>query len=524
MATRSRKKKLLILLLVVGAVIALKLVLNHCLMAFAWRSGVLVTISKETTYITEPLRPDGYPDYIAALNNRDSKGVMPENNAVVPFFRAMGPDMVEAEFRDRYCKSLGIATPPVKGDYFVSFDKYVKALKLGKSGQRLKDDNDVWKQQDSAMKRPWRAEDLPVAAGWLAANRQPLDLVVEASKRPRWFSPVVSEEGIFGARMTATNRVREAVRALESLAMQRLQDGKLDQAWADTMAIHRLARLASQGPTLIDGLVAISLDSMAFATDQALLQHAHLTAAQARKMRADLAALPPMAKMSDKLDVSERFMTLDIVAMLARGKNLEGGSDSTIAHPAGLDWDAILRITNKWYDGIVAAARQPTRTERWRAYVQIDVDLEKQINAVKSWKSLVWSVLGNPRTSRSKLIGFMMVSLHLLAVEMAMNAEDRGNMTFDVNTLAFVLAEYRAQHGSYPAKLAELAPKYVATVPKDTFSGGALHYKPHHVGYLLYSVGPNGKDDGGRNREDNADDVKLEGCDDIAVRVPSKSE
>ena len=25
-----------------------------------------IKISKETTYITEPLRPDGYPDYVAA--------------------------------------------------------------------------------------------------------------------------------------------------------------------------------------------------------------------------------------------------------------------------------------------------------------------------------------------------------------------------------------------------------------------------------------------------------------------------
>ena len=37
-----------------------------------------MTISKETTYITEPLRADGYPDYIAALNQRCSRGVTPE--------------------------------------------------------------------------------------------------------------------------------------------------------------------------------------------------------------------------------------------------------------------------------------------------------------------------------------------------------------------------------------------------------------------------------------------------------------
>ena len=43
-----------------------------------------ITIGKETTYITEPLRPDGYPDYVAALNRRASEGVTPENNAARP--------------------------------------------------------------------------------------------------------------------------------------------------------------------------------------------------------------------------------------------------------------------------------------------------------------------------------------------------------------------------------------------------------------------------------------------------------
>ena len=76
-------------------------------------------------------------------------------------------------------------------------------------------------------------------------------------------------------------------------------------------------------------------------------------------------------------------------------------------------------------------------------------------------------------------------------------------MRFELTKLAFALAEYRARHGSYPAKLADLVPKYVAAVPQDIFSGGALHYTLQGDGYLLYSVGPNGKDDGGRNREDN---------------------
>ena len=58
----------------------------------------------------------------------------------------------------------------------------------------------------------------------------------------------------------------------------------------------------------------------------------------------------------------------------------------------------------------------------------------------------------------------------------------------------------------------------VAKVPADIFANdGPLHYQRRDKGYLLYSVGVNGRDDGGRGYDDRKDG---EDCDDIAVRVP----
>src|SRR5215467_16284740 len=60
-----------------------------------------ITISKETTYLTEPLRPDGYPDYVAALNQRMSEGVTPDNNAAVLLMKAFGPRDIPEQFRTK---------------------------------------------------------------------------------------------------------------------------------------------------------------------------------------------------------------------------------------------------------------------------------------------------------------------------------------------------------------------------------------------------------------------------------------
>jgi hypothetical protein len=51
--------------------------------------GPKITISRETTFVTGPLRPDGSVDYLAAINERYSKGVTPDNNAAVPLLQVL---------------------------------------------------------------------------------------------------------------------------------------------------------------------------------------------------------------------------------------------------------------------------------------------------------------------------------------------------------------------------------------------------------------------------------------------------
>ena len=65
--------------------------------------------------------------------------------------------------------------------------------------------------------------------------------------------------------------------------MLRVGEGKVDEAWEDLLACHRLARLVGQGPTLVEALVAIAIDGMACAGDQGLVQHARLTAGPGRE-------------------------------------------------------------------------------------------------------------------------------------------------------------------------------------------------------------------------------------------------
>ena len=100
------------------------------------------------------------------------------------------------------------------------------------------------------------------------------------------------------------------------------------------------------------------------------------------------------------------------------------------------------------------------------------------------------------------------------AVSKVQNAYDRDEQVQRNLQVAFALAAYRRDHGSYAAKLDDLAPKYIPAVPDDLFSGMALVYRPSDKGYLFYSVGVNAKDDGGRSFDDDP------AGDDLPVRMP----
>jgi hypothetical protein len=63
--------------------------------------------------------------------------------------------------------------------------------------------------------------------------------------------------------------------------------------------------------------------------------------------------------------------------------------------------------------------------------------------------------------------------------------------------LELALEEYRARHGRYPERLASLAPALLAREPLDGFTDQPFKYRRSANHYLLYSLGPNRKDDGG---------------------------
>ena len=64
-------------------------------------------------------------------------------------------------------------------------------------------------------------------------------------------------------------------------------------------------------------------------------------------------------------------------------------------------------------------------------------------------------------------------------------------------------ARKHLEHGDYPQNLNQLVPATLKKLPDDPFAlNGLLRYRRTKTKYVLYSVGPDGKDDGGKPIDD----------------------
>jgi hypothetical protein len=487
-----------------------------------------VPVGKETTVATGPLDKEGYIDYETALNDRLKKGITAQTNANVLIVKVLGPRPEGAAMPAEYFKQLGIAEPPEKGDYLIGLHRYLK------DHVNLNPDqiDEVYKQQARASRRPWSGENFPHLTAWLFVNEKPLALVIEATKCPGYFNPLASRraEGgpssLIGALLPTVQKCRELTTALTTRAMLRVHEGKLDEAWQDLQACHRLARLTARGGCLIELLVGLAIEQIACNADLTYLERAKLTAAQLRACLKDLQALPPLPPLADKIELCERFMCLDCLQMIRRGgiggfALFDGGPAPAKLDPAGqgamerVDWAPAYRDANRWYDRLTAALRLQDRAEREKQLDQIDQDLKALKKDAGDPEKLAGLIMAGAEPKVvGKAIGNVLITMLMPATRKVQNAGDRAQQVRRNLHVAFALAAYRLDKGRYPAKLDDLAPKYLATIPNDLFSGKALIYRPSETGYLFYSVGLNGKDEDGRYADDDPPG------DDLGVRMP----
>ena len=215
---------------------------------------------------------------------------------------------------------------------------------------------------------------------------------------------------------------------------------------------------------------------------------------------------------------------VDLRSML-RSEDRAKEARSKLLADRRVDWDVVFRTFNSSMDQGEEASRQPTIPQKREALKKLDDSASAAAHRVE--RSCRLKKLLSPETPPAK------ISRQLAEVLLEPDggsgvyvwAEGATAAKTQLRDFAFALAMYHNDHSAYPRSLADLSPQYMAQVPKDPWSDRDYIYRPRDNGYLLYSVGRNGKDDGGNSWMDNPkqfagekDIDKLP--DDIAIRTP----
>ena len=449
-----------------------------------------VEVSRETTYLVEPLDKDGLPNYALAIHQNQREGVTPENNAAALMWQAVRPPEVTDEEYALICREIGIS-PSAKEQLLTDFsgDETKKLLMQW----RLASDDGVRRRLDefeqieftaatekwmtTLHSSPWKREAAPPLASWLDQNQAPLDMLAVAGARPKFYSPSPNvladhDTAVLNMALPQVELLRKCAYSLSTRATYRIGNGQFADTWKDCMACWRLGDHASSGQVLIDRLVGVATRKMAMRLTVALLQAPDLPVAIARQIHTDLDNVQERVDFVPTLDFAERLQFLDAALRVTKHRPAGGWEmDEIYSLPIEVDANTVLRAGNIWFDRIVKAASNPDREKRASELSGVESDLYAQVD--NSEVSLLYSVF--KRTKRSSIIANLVMLTMMPSTEATQRSEDHDAANYQLAKLAASLKIYHTDRGEYPKTLESLAPRHHASSTARPLQRRTIH-------------------------------------------------
>lgn len=311
----------------------------------------------------------------------------------------------------------------------------------------------------------------------LEANAEALRLIHEAAQFPRGAYPIDPRLSPWEVDTDYLSQMRAAGRLCVVEAAFHAEEGDADNAVRSLVAGRRLGASFGDWPLLLELFVRWAMQAIWVEELEHSLALCEMSAEQLAMLREEMAQ-------EQEQDSLERVF----LAERAEGHYVfEGGLFAPDLDPV---W-RIYRVIPGWrerdalyYYGVmeqaVSLCSLPPyqRVEEARALSR-DVEAELDAHGLKYWLSCMTT----PSIGR------------------ILEAEVNARATLRVAQAALAVEEWRLENGRWPESLEQLVPGFLDTVPEDPFSDRPLYYVKADTGVALYSVGPDGQDDGGVSQD-----------------------
>ena len=136
------------------------------------------------------------------------------------------------------------------------------------------------------------------------------------------------------------------------------------------------------------------------------------------------------------------------------------------------------------------------------AFVKVDVEREPfdetlrrdwaLVEIAGGWSGPMLGIINGPTRSNAGVVGLIKRNRIFTAISRLLICE-------------LAVRAYTLEHGAPPQNLHQLVPAYLAKLPADPFDaeGGPMRYVRTETGYVVYSIAPDGQDNGGQPSQPN---------------------
>lgn len=490
-----------------------------------------LVVSPETTRITSPLLSDGRPDYAAWLNEVASRGVTPENNAVVALVRFSGTGVLfergtleEDVEVSVFLQRLGIPAP-AESNLCVPLDKLLESDQR-QLVQGIREDPDTFQPSQHAK-----------VVQWIAANdRQLTAFSADLRKCDRYYFPIVHSvkqlppQGLLWERYIPVDLFADVTSLLRLRASQRRQSDDLDGAIDDAFTLLWLGRLVSRDVWSWSRWQQSGIENSGLNTLRDVLFSDELTAAHIDRIQQELAALPANGSLADIYELGERAAVLDFTCALRTAPDsplfdqfiFSGTSAGTgifwqragIELGRGEDINVLLRQVNLEYDRRRNALR--LADPQARAAAVKDLYLSHTVLQDSVLLSINEELRRTLKMPTQKLDvtkrNFAAVRDEAEGRMYQFQLDEQSRFRVELVEVALALASFRLRHGRHPVALEELVPNFFDAIPQDPWTGNPLLYVPGGRGFSIYSAGINQTDElgwGVGETGSNGDDIRF---------------
>jgi hypothetical protein len=289
-------------------------------------------------------------------------------------------------------------------------------------------------------------------------------------------------------------QTRELANVLWYDSFLRAQDGELEQALTSMHALVQTGRSIGDEPFLVSMLVRLAIRNMSIrATERVLAQgevaDSGLAKLQAALMQEEKEPLLINSLRGERAAFDLFLEGLDSGSIDSSDLSMmfAGGGPGRSAKQTGWDW-LDDKLASAW-PTLAAGSIPKNRAALLDHFTQV-IELAREPLHLQESKMRELEEASRTLPPLGRIL--IPASSKSAAAFRRCQAETRCAI------VALAAERFRLATGRWPETLSELTPKYLPQIPNDPFDGAPLRYRKTPEGALIYTVGPDGKDDGGK--------------------------